>query len=91
MYKIIKLKPLQLINPDNKNIVEIEQDDLINYFLSGFCITIHKSQGETYRDKYTIHEWNKLSEEDKNGMNRKLRYTAVSRSDNPNNNIYYRV
>jgi ATP-dependent exoDNAse (exonuclease V) alpha subunit len=37
-----------------------------------FCITIHKSQGQSYDNPYTIHEWDKLDE--------RLKYVALSRS-----------
>ena len=41
-------------------------------FYVAFCITIHKSQGQTFDFPYTIHEWDKLDA--------KLRYTALSRA-----------
>ena len=27
-------------------------------FYLGFCIAIHASQGETFKQKYTIYDWN---------------------------------
>ena len=91
MYIVVQLEPLQLYNPINLNLIELTNELLIANFLSGLCITIHKAQGETYDDEYTIHEWNKLSKPDYNGMNRKLRYTAESRSSDPESNISYRL
>ena len=41
-------------------------------FYPAFCITIHKSQGQSYDNPYTIHEWDKLDE--------RLKYVALSRS-----------
>jgi hypothetical protein len=39
--------------------------------------TIHKSQGASFNNKYTIHEWNRLD--------RRLKYVALSRATNENN------
>ena len=90
MYYVVCLTPLKLISVTN-NLIEIDNEILLQQFLSGFCVTIHKSQGETYTDRYTIHEWYKISQSDRNGMKRKLRYTAQSRSENPEKNIMYRI
>ena len=49
----------------------IKREDLKTYFDLGYACTIHKSQGSTYTDEYSIHEWNKL--------NKKLKYVALSR------------
>ena len=53
-------------------------------------MTIHKAQGETYKDEYTIHECNKLWKSNSIYLQR-LRYTAKSRSSNPEKNILYRL
>ena len=65
-----------------------EEDFIYKNFLSAYCITTHKAQGDTYKDKYTIHEWDKFSEGRK--FNRRLRYVAQSRSTDPSNNIVYK-
>lgn len=41
-------------------------------FYPAYAISIHKSQGSTYKQPYTIYEWEKL--------NRSLRYVALSRA-----------
>lgn len=65
-----------------------DYDFIYNNFLSAYCITTHKSQGDTYKDKYTIHEWDKFSGD---GLfKRRLRYVAQSRSTDPENNIVYK-
>ena len=46
-------------------------------FLMGYCITIHKAQGSTIREKYTIHDWEILS--------KPLKYTALSRATKVSN------
>jgi len=55
------------------------QEEIRKKWLSAFCITIHKSQGDTYRDEYTIWDWDRISKR-RDLQAKKLRYTAVSRS-----------
>ena len=76
-YTITEIGDLITLKYDDKEI-KVSQEDLIKYFLSGFCITIHSSQSETYRDEYTIHEWHSLSYQSNSKL--RLRYTAFSRS-----------
>jgi len=68
---------------------KFSHDEIKNLWLSAYCITIHKSQGDTYRDKYTIWDWGKISKR-KDRLSKKLRYTAVSRSVNPDELIYFK-
>ena len=56
-------------------------DEIQKKWLSAYCITIHKSQGDTYTDEYTIWDWGWISKR-KDSQSKKLRYTAVSRSVN---------
>ena len=74
--------------------IELSREEVYKYFYSGYAITIHKSQGDTYKDKYTIWDWERLStpQESKirNKFNRKLRYVAQSRSNKPEINILYK-
>jgi len=72
---------------EDKNI-KLSRREVWELFYSGYAITIHKSQGDTYKDKYTIWDWMKISKPTK--FNRKLRYVSQSRSKDPENNIYYR-
>tara|TARA_R110000751_G_scaffold88749_1_gene175193 strand:+ start:1320 stop:5159 length:3840 start_codon:yes stop_codon:yes gene_type:complete len=65
-----------------------EYDFIYHNFLSAYCITTHKAQGDTYKQRYTIHEWDRYSEAKK--FNRRLRYVAQSRSTDPENNIVYK-
>jgi hypothetical protein len=51
--------------------LEIDVSKIDHLFHVAFCITTHKSQGDTFKCEYTIHEWDKMSEE--------LRYVALSR------------
>ena len=75
-----------LWNIDRKVNIKLEQKDFVRYFLSGFCITIHKSQSETYDDEYTIHDWKYIS--NKTSTNQRLRYTAMSRSSDYENKVF---
>ena len=73
---------------DEKEDIRITYKECIMWFLSAYCITIHKAQGDTYDDEYTIHEWNKMSGQSL--FLRRLRYVAQSRSTNPKELIRYR-
>lgn len=52
--------------------IEIERKELQKYFLCAYCITTHKSQGDTIQGAITIHDWDL--------MDKKLRYTAITRA-----------
>jgi hypothetical protein len=58
-------------------ILTIPKKDFGRLFNLAFCVTIHKSQGATFTENYTIHEWTKLD--------KKLRYVAVTRTSNYKN------
>tara|TARA_R100000081_G_C4820371_1_gene179374 strand:- start:52 stop:3930 length:3879 start_codon:yes stop_codon:yes gene_type:complete len=75
---------------DEDNELTYTTDTLLTAFQSGYCITIHKSQGETYDDEYTIWDWRVLAS-DKSMFGRKLRYVAQSRSTNPEKLIKYQL
>lgn len=71
-----------------ENELVLSHNDVMKFFLSAYCITIHKSQGDTYKDQYTIHDWSKIRGQ--NIFERKLRYVAQSRSNNPVENVKYK-
>jgi ATP-dependent exoDNAse (exonuclease V) alpha subunit len=48
-------------------------------FYVGYCITIHRSQGQTFDFPYTIHEW------DHPRFDSRLKYVALSRTTNLDN------
>ena len=52
--------------------MEIKFDDFQRMFYVAFCITCHKSQGETYDKPYTIHEFDRYDE--------RMKYVALSRA-----------
>ena len=57
--------------------VSVPIQDINRTFNIGFCITVHKSQGDTFDKAYAIYEWKK--------MDRRLRYVALTRSTDINN------
>ena len=70
----------------SKQIIIIEEDGLtmeipFNYFQNMFyvayCITVYKSQGQTFDHPYTIHEWERFDS--------RMKYVALSRSTNIEN------
>ena len=89
MWYVDCYEPLTLVEPVLDKKIEIDEKDLLRLFVSGYCITIHKSQGETYKDEYTIWDWERVSDPSL-FIGRRLRYVAQSRSNNPENNITYR-
>ena len=78
---------IDLVYEDRK--LTLPCGEVYETFYSGYAITIHKAQGDTYADPYTIWDWEKLSKDTQ--LNRKLRYTAQSRSKKPEKNIYYKL
>ena len=71
------------ISDINDDIMTLSGDDALmkvktaefhKWFYLGFCITIHASQGETYHQKYTIHDWKHPC------FCEKAKYVAMSRS-----------
>ena len=56
---------------DNRELM-IKLSQFQEYFYPAYCITIHKSQGQTYNFPYTIHEYERLT--------KKLKYVALTRA-----------
>jgi hypothetical protein len=90
MFIVDDIDNLRLYKKDEPDFkIEIDEKELMINFLSGYCITIHKSQGDTYTEDYTIWDWSKIS--GGSLLDRKLRYVAQSRSKKPENNISYKL
>ena len=53
--------------------LEMPYSELQGRFRPGYCITVHMSQGKTFRERFTIHDW--FSER----MEGRGRYVALSR------------
>ena len=54
--------------------IQIKNEDFTRLFHLAYCLTVHKSQGETYNKNYTIYEWYKFSD--------RMKYVALSRATN---------
>ena len=61
-----------IVLKDEDQIINVPFDDFQKLFYVAFCITVHKSQGQTFNHPYTIHEFDKFDW--------RLRYVALSRS-----------
>ena len=57
--------------------INMETKDFHKYFYLAYCITIHASQGETFKAPYTIYDWGSIG--------RKAKYVALSRGTDRNN------
>ena len=85
--KILNSERFVICSINNENIsvkedereITIKLQDFHKFFFIGFCITIHTSQGETFKEKYTIYDWNF-----KHTCNR-AKYVAISRATNISN------
>ena len=90
IYYVESIEGDKITLENERNEIEIDNHkDLINWFCSAYCITIHKSQSQTFRDDYTIHEWSFISQSNDNFL--RLRYTAMSRSDDYENKVFMRL
>ena len=81
-----KCVELQSIRPNEsgepeKHFVSIPVARLQTHFAMGYCITTHKAQGSTIDGNLTIWDWE--------NMDKRLRYTAITRATN-NKNIHFR-
>jgi hypothetical protein len=86
-------KKLRILNAQTFTIVSVTSESLVvkcgddtfqmntkdfhKFYYLGFCLTIHASQGESFSDRYTIHDWNMLEP--------RAKYVAMSRGTNVRN------
>ena len=59
--------------------VDVDISDIQKLFYLNYCSTIHKVQGSTITECFTIWDWNHRC------MNKKAKYTALSRGTCPEN------
>ena len=62
----------EVIITDDLNEKTIPFDQMSRLFYPAYCVTCHRYQGSTIDKPFSIYEWQK--------MDKKLRYTAVTRS-----------
>ena len=55
-----------------QNTVNVALEDFHKFFLMAYCVTCHKSQGDTINGKIIIHDWGMMTKE--------LKYTAITRT-----------
>jgi ATP-dependent exoDNAse (exonuclease V) alpha subunit len=67
----IEEKEITIKMEDLTEVLLIKFDEFNILFHVAFCITIYKSQGQTYDFNYTIHQWSMLNSREK--------YVALSR------------
>ena len=58
-------------NGNKMDAIIINTKDFHKFFYLAYCITSHASQGETFREPYTIYDWKM--------MNHRARYVSLSR------------
>ena len=88
LFKVISYNDEEVKLRCEDKVYEFTHEEIFFGFFSAYCITIHKSQGETFKERYTIWDWDRIPN---NYFGRRLRYTAQSRSNDPDNNIVYKV
>jgi hypothetical protein len=71
-FEVLKIGKDSITVKNEMKTVIVPIKDISRTFNIGFCITTHKSQGETFDKPYTIYEWHK--------MDSRLRYVALSRA-----------
>jgi len=59
------------VNDDARDVV-VTFNEFQKLFYVSYCISCHRSQGQTYDHPYTIHEWHKMDE--------RLKYVSLSRA-----------
>jgi ATP-dependent exoDNAse (exonuclease V) alpha subunit len=75
-FAVKSLNPLLICSKVTGDVVELTPNLFRDNFYVNFCSTVHKCQGETYTEPFTIHEWNRMST--------KMKYTAISRATRKN-------
>jgi ATP-dependent exoDNAse (exonuclease V) alpha subunit len=74
--KTIRIKENEITVEDEGREHTVPINDFTKIFNIAYCITVHKSQGQTFDEAYTIHEFNQYDE--------RLKYVALSRATDIN-------
>lgn len=72
LFKIKKIDKNIITVFDDSRIIDIPVDKFQRMFYVSFALTVHKVQGETIREPFTIHEWSRFSN--------RMKYVSLSRS-----------
>ena len=58
---------------DGDRTIDIPFDEFSRHFYPAYAITVHKAQGSTYTNSFSIHEWRRFDD--------RLKYVALSRAN----------
>jgi ATP-dependent exoDNAse (exonuclease V) alpha subunit len=75
-FKFTKLKPLTVKDIKTRKVTVVSSELFQDYFYVNFCTTSHKIQGQTIKEAFTIHEFER--------MRKKMKYVALSRATSKN-------
>ena len=89
IWKVVEFEEEAIVLEFGDKREKFSKEEIIRFWLSAYCITIHKAQGDTYDDDYTIWDWERLSA-DRSYNGRRMRYVAQSRSTKPEDLITYK-
>lgn len=67
----------EILREQGKPDVKISINDFNKFFYLAYCITVHASQGETFKEQYTIYDWGRMCKRGK--------YVALSRGTKSEN------
>jgi ATP-dependent exoDNAse (exonuclease V) alpha subunit len=67
----------ELLIEKGKEPMKMELKDFHRYFYLAYCITVHASQGETFKEPYTIYDWGRMC--------RRGKYVSLSRGTEMDN------
>ena len=70
--KQIDLEKSVITLKNGERIIEIPVDQFQRFFYVAYAMTVCKSQGSTFHDRYTIHEWERYTN--------RLKYVSLSRA-----------
>jgi hypothetical protein len=78
-YKVIEFTKdiAKIKNLATEEVIEIKTNEITKYFHPAFCVSCHRYQGSTIKEKYTIWEWALMS--------RELKYVSHSRGTEKKN------
>jgi ATP-dependent exoDNAse (exonuclease V) alpha subunit len=74
--KTIRIKENEITVEDEGREHTVPINEFTKIFNIAYCITVHKSQGQTIDEPYSIHEFNQYDE--------RLKYVALSRATDIN-------
>ena len=72
----------EMLKEQNKPDMKIACQDFNKYFYLAYFITVHASQGKTFKEPYTIYDWGKMC--------KRVKYAALSRGTKLENIQIYR-